>query len=153
MPAKRLVAEVCAHHNVEGFRPYKIRFTDKGSDDANLAHMMVAAIKKEADWNGWWDGDGGALGDTSVAQLTAKVNELVASAKPGANKETTAVIEYHDDDNYPEDTIALVMWVHKTKKYPNYGFCQVFVQGNRTPTIGECNQNVDKYEAKWVSLC
>lgn len=144
---KRLVAEVCAHHNVEDFRPYKIYFADKGSKNDNIVHMICAAIKKEAEWNGWFC----EIDFASPKQIKDLVSDLVKrSSKEGLVKgaiicRNDEVKNLHGDDT----TIGLIVFVDK--KDNNFGFLMHYADD---PTISEEEfaEYGDKYETKWVML-
>lgn len=145
---KRLVAEVCAHHNVEDFRPYKIRFADKGSKKANLIHMICAAIKKEADWEGWFC----EIEFISPKQLKEFVTNLIErSTKEGKHVNGALTCRNEDVQNLFGDntTIGLIVFVDVKDK--NFGFLFHHADSG-TITDEEFAQYGDKYETKWVSL-
>ena len=148
MPAKRIVAEVEAHHNVTDFRPYKIRFADKGSKNANLIHMIVTAIKKEAEWNGWFC----EIEFATPKQIKELVTKLIESA-PSKGMVKGAIICRNDDvvNLHGDDTtIGLIVFVDKGDN--NFGFLMHYADSNSI-TEDEFAEYGDKYETKWVSLC
>ncbi len=151
MKAKQIVIEVEAHHNVEDYRPYKIRFKDRGSFENNLETALIKAILKEGDWNGWFSEDCGELHGLEM-EIKAAVWQLVHK-----KKEYVTIIGLHDDEgqidpSVRDDTHGLVVWVDRKEK--NYGFGI----GNRHQYDGKvdpkplCIEHTDKYDVKWISF-
>ncbi len=152
MKAKQIVIEVEAHHNVEDYRPYKIRFKDRGSFENNLETALIKAILKEGDWNGWFDDDCGILVGLKM-EIESAVWTLVHKKKTKA-----VVLGCKEDDGGmvdPEtrdDTQGLVIWIDRKEK--NYGFGI----GNRHQYDGKvdpkplCIEHTDKYDVKWISF-
>jgi hypothetical protein len=145
--SKRLVAEVCAHHSVEDFRPYKIYFKDKGSHNANLVHAICAAIKKEADWNGWFC----EFEFATPKQIKALVSDLIErTSKEGRLVKGAITCRSKEfQDLYGNGAIGLSVFVDI--KDNNFGFL-THVSHVVDVSDEEFSEYWDKYETKWVSL-
>ena len=136
-----VVCTISAHHNVADFRPYSIHFKDKGEKNANIAHALKLAIKRESKWNGWFE-YGGLLEGTSLKEVNKKIDEMFVENKdhiviPGfdLNEEDEVVLSEHT---------AFIIW---NKKEDNIGFGEAQSE-DRSPTIND----LDKYSNKWLEV-
>jgi hypothetical protein len=138
----RISVNVSAHHNVEDFRPYKISFIDRGERTQNIITALTLAIKREAQWIGWFD-DYGCLECETVASVRALIEKAIVDG----NEEVNIPIWEREDLDGDEraytrsTTHVFAIWFVESDK--NYGFGE-----GKLNAVG--NAITDKYCNKWV---
>lgn len=136
---------VSAHHNVEDFRPYKISFEDRGSYADNVRQALFLAIKREGDWNGWFDSECGDLGGSRTADIRYAIDRAVDTTMEGI----VFGVDFDDDGNpTPSTKHGLVVWCDFTDDTFGFGYGDC-VRGMNGEELG--SQHTDKYDNKWVS--
>lgn len=138
MSKKRISILVGAHHRVEDFRPYKISMADRGDAQVNRLHALRLAIKREANWNCWFDGCGDLYGKEK--EIEAAINSLTTQKE---------VIVFGYDEYSDSDTkhVGLVIWCETMDDFWNIGFGMAR-NNEREVTVNDS----DKYSNKWVTL-
>lgn len=139
---------VNAHHNVEDFRPYSIRFKDRGSFAENVKQALKQAIKKEGEWNGWFNSP-----DESFYNLQKEINTKIDLL---VDTQKDIVIQLGWDEEFilekfvENPRLGLVVWANFEEK--NFGF-GVASRGRTASDTSPLSLNdTDRYDIKWVSL-
>jgi hypothetical protein len=139
---KRLKVLVNAHHRVEDFRPYSVNFVDTKDAKANLIKAFNLVIKREANWNGWYD---------SYGDLEGKAKQVGQAIETLVNEDKKEVIVFgvdYDGNDKPIDSkqVGLVIWSTMEGEVTNYGF-GIAHSENSEVTIND----TDKYDNKWFA--
>lgn len=132
-----------AYHNVENYRPYSLRFKDRGNKSANVAQALKLGIKREGQWNGWFE-VGGILAGTSLKEIGNKIDEWIAS---GYRELVIPGFDFGPkDEAIPSENVALVVWYDRADN--NVGFGEAWREHTNPFTV----KDTDKYTNKWLSF-
>jgi hypothetical protein len=147
MSNPKVKVTVTGHHNSD-YRQTTFRFVDKGSTKANYAHALKVAIKKEAEWTGWYEEDCGELRGREKI-VAEQIDQLF---KPNVVDGVTVVYGYDDETNNEKvsEHVGLVVWHEKSKDMEsglNVGFGMAYHSDKK---VGLNDTN--KYNNRWISI-
>ena len=145
--AKRAKILVDAQHNVENFRPYKIAFKDRKDVMLNTLKGLKLAIKREGEWNGWFD-EYGDLEGTTFKTVGKQIDEALSSVREKEYLIVNGFERNSKDDVVQVQNRGLVVWMEKDGKDLNVGFGMAYADKGQVSI-----NDTDKYENKWVNLC
>ncbi len=143
MKKSKIKARISGHHNSE-FRDVRFTFADKGDKKSNYAQALKLAIRREAQWTGWYDNE--------IQGLEKEVHDAIDKLVVDGGE--TIVFGVNDDGekDSPDRTthIGLVVWFEKDKHAEdgiNVGFGMAYNR-ERKVVLNDSN----KYDNRWVSL-